>query len=229
MAMQWLERELRRTGNPQDTLNADLIATMLKHRGKDIPMPQVAVAKEATPVEVRRFTKEAKEALRDQGFAVYELTAQSIASVRDSGRKFWSTWHRDNPQFEALTSMHSEVAINPAKLFLPKSNNKTLVQQEDLIARFSEDLGTRIQGVEAIMGEVPDYVDLAFTHLNATRNYLFGEKDGYNYARTKTPTVGSSVANVGSFDPAIGLRVDVWSRDDGYGGVFAAPLVVPKA
>lgn len=196
---------------------------------KDAATPQVAVAIETTPIEVRRFSQEAKEALRREGYAVYELTGQSIASVRDSGRKFWTTWHRDYPDFEALTSMHSEVAINPAKLFLPKSNNKTLVQQEDLIARFSEDLGTRIQGVEAIMGEAPDYVDLAFARLNDTGDYLFGERDGYNYARTKTPTVGSLVAGVGLFDPAHGLGVYDWARDDGHVDVFAAPLVVPKA
>lgn len=229
MAMQWLEGELRRTGKPQDKLNADLIAAMLKHRGKDIPMPQVAVETETTPIELRRFSQKAKEALRREGYAVYGLTGQSIASVRDSRRKFWSTWHKDYPEFEALTSMHAEVAINLGKLLLPKSNNKTLGQQEDLIARFSEDLGTRVQGVEAIMGEAPDYVDLAFAHLNDTGDYLFGERDGYNYARTKTPTVGSSVALIGCFTPVRGLGVNSWRAGHGNGYVFAAPLVVPKA
>lgn len=230
MAMQWLEGELRRTGKPQDKLNADLIAAMLEHRGKDIPMPHVAAAKEVTPVEVRRFSREAREALERQGYVVHELTGQSIASEREAGRKFWSTWHNDYPELEALTSMHSEVAINPGKLFIPKSNNKTLVQQENLIARLSQDLGTRVQGVEAVMGKAPDYVDLAFTHLDTTGDYLFGEKDVHNYARTKTPTVGSSVAIVGDFDPASGLGVGYyWDRGLGGGDVFAAPLVVPKA
>lgn len=192
-------------------------------------MPQVAAATETTPIEVKRFSQEAREALRNQGYAVYELTGQSIASIRDSGRKLWSTWHRDYPVFETLTSMHSEVAINPGRLFIPKSNNKTLVQQEELIARSSQDFGNRVQGVEAVMGEAPDYVDLAFTHLNATGNYLFGEKDGYNFARTKTPTVGSFIACVGDFDPADGLIVNDWHADRGNDDVFAAPLVVPKA
>ena len=226
MAMEFVERQLRASKDPRDQERADVVSAMLKARGKDVPLP---IAKETTPVEVRRFSQEAREALKREGFAVYELTGQSIASVRDSGRKFWTTWHRDYPDFEALTSMHSEVAINPGKLFIPKSNNKTLVQQEDLIARLSQDLGNRVQGVEAVMGDAADYVDLAFTHLNATGNYLFGEKDGYNYARTKTPTVGSDVADVRSFDPADGLNVSRWGRVSSHVNVFAPPLVVPKA
>lgn len=232
MAMRYGKEELTRLGDKDlaKIMSGVHDAFRARHPGMDdIVLPQVAVATETTPIEVRRFSQEAKEALRNQGYAVYELTGQSIASVRDSGRKFWSTWHRDYPDFEALTSMHSEVAINPAKLFLPKSNNKTLGQQEELIARFSKDLGTIAQGVEAIMGEAPDYVDLAFARLNDTGEYLFGEKDGYNYARTKTPTVDSNVASVGDFHPANGLSVGRWFRGSGHGRVFAVPLVVPKA
>ncbi len=228
MAMEFVERQLRASKDPRDQERADVVAAMLKARGKDITLPQVVV-KETTPVEVRRFSQEAREALEKQGFVVRELTGQSIASEREAGRKFWSTWHRDYPQFEALSSMQSEVAINPAKLFLPRSNNKTLRQQEDLIARFSTDLGTKVQGVEAVMGEAADYVDLAFAHLDVTGDRLFGENYGYNYARTKTPTVDSNVASVGGFHPVDGLDVRYWSRGYGRDDVFAAPLVVPKA
>ncbi len=77
-------------------------------------------------VEAKRFTDEQKEALVKEGYVIYELTGQSIKSQKEQGRKFWSTWHKDYSQFEALTSMHSEVAINPDQLFIPKSNNKTL-------------------------------------------------------------------------------------------------------
>lgn len=188
-----------------------------------------ATPKETIPVEIRRFTDEAKEALAKEGFVIRELTGQSIASERAAGRKFWSTWHRDYPQFEALTSMQSEVAIKPGKLFIPRSNNKTLAQQEEMIGGFSQRLGETVPGVDAIMGEAPDYVDLVFTHLGATGEYLFGEKDGYNYARTKTPTVGTHVANVGLASPGNGLDVDYRLRGYGYSYVYAAPLVVPKA
>ena len=125
--------------------------------------------------------------------------------------------------------MASEVAIKPDALFIPKSNNKTLRQQEGMVAKFSTDLSKKVKGVEAIIGEAPDYVELAFAHLDATGDRLFGEKYDYNYARTKTPTVGSSVALVGHFNAVDGLVVNHWHRGLGSSDVFASPLVVPKS
>lgn len=234
MAMQYLERELRATGDPHDKERADVISAMHKARGKDVPMPklpQTATPKETAPVEVRRFSDEAREALTKEGYAIYALSGQSIRSLRELDRKFWSTWHRDSQyeDFEAKGSMASEVALKPDTLFIPRSNNKTLKQQEDMIAKFSTDLGKKVKGVEAIMGEAPDYVELAFSHLEATGERLFGEKYDYNYARTKTPTVDSSVAHVGYFNAVDGLRVARWYRDYGRSVVFASPLVVPKS
>lgn len=191
----------------------------------------VKLPEETAPVEVRRFSDEAREALIGKGYAIYALSGQSIRALRESDRKFWSTWHRKSryEAFETKGSMTSEVAVKPESPFIAGSNNKTLRQQEDLIAKFSTDLGKKVKGVEAIMGEAPDYVELAFTHLDATGGRLFSEKYDYNYARTKTPTVGSLVASVGRFYIVPGLHVSHWYRDRGFGDIFAFPLVVPKS
>lgn len=186
------------------------------------PLP----AKEA-PIEIKRFSAEQREALEKQGFVIYGLTGQSIKTLRDSGRKFWSTWHNSLLDFETLGSMQSEVAINPNKPFLPKSNNKTLTQQEEMVEKFSRELGKKVGGVKAIIGQAPDYVEIAFAHLDATKDYLFGAKDNYDFARTKTPAGSSDVANVGDFLADSGLYVSHWNADDGGGSVHAAPLVVP--
>ncbi|MDO8620920.1 MAG: hypothetical protein Q7R31_01430 [Candidatus Levybacteria bacterium] len=225
MSMQHLENELRRTGDPRKQAFADVIAGIHKSLGSDIPLPSVATPEKQ--LEIKRFSQEQREALEKQGFVSYGLTGQSIKALRDSGHKFWSDWHKSLPDFEALGSMHSEVAINPSKLFLPKSNNKTLAQQEEMVSKFSEELGKKVKGVKAIIGQAPDYVELAFAHLDATKEYLFGAKDNYDYARTKTPTGGSYVASVGRFIAADGLGVGSWDAGYGYGGVHAAPLVVP--
>ena len=184
------------------------------------------VGKEA-PAEVKRFSPEARQALENQGYFVYELTGQSIRSLREAGGRFWSDWHKDNPEFEALTSRVSEVAFNPSELFLPDSNRKPLSQQEEMVAGYSKELARKISGVEAVIGEAPEYAELYFTHFRATGEHLFGEKYGYNYARTKTSTVGSSVAFVGDVRPVYGLSVYDLHRDYPDDGVFAAPLVVP--
>ncbi len=186
--------------------------------------------KEATPVEVRRFSDEARAALKEDGYIINTLTGQSIASLREAGRKILRTWgNRYDLQFEALTSEQSEVAINPSRLTLPNSNNKTLVQQEKMIKQFSIELGKKIPGVEAIMGGAPDYTDLAFTHLDATGECLFGENYNYDSARSNTPTADGLVALVGDFFSVHGTLVLHWHSVFGHAYDFAVPLVVPKA
>ncbi len=179
--------------------------------------------------EIKRFSDEQREALKKEGYLIYGLTGQSIKTLRGAGRTFWTTWHKHSQfaDFEALGSMNSEVAINPSELFLPKTNNKTLAQQEEMVDKFSQELGEKVKGVKAIIGQAPDYEELAFRHLDATQGYLFGAKYNYDYARTKTPPSGSDVAHVGRFGAVNGLRVDRWLADSGDVVIFAAPLVVP--
>ena len=228
MALEYYELQMRQSDN---TAAAEF-ARVTREQFGDIELPSNNDHVEIpTPVEISRFSDEAKTALGKRGFVVHELTGQSIKSLRESGRQFWADWHKQYPDFEALTSRTSEVAINPdpKKFFINKSNNKTLEKQIKMIEKFSENLTkgrNRIPDVEAILGEAPDYVELAFRHLDVTRDYLFGEKHGYNYARTKT-SVESHVANVGRFLPTYGLSVHIWLPDNGRDRVFAAPLVVP--
>lgn len=212
---------------------AEALASVLKavklDGFQDVPLPQAEIV-----TETKRFSPDLREALEKKGFRVYTLTGQSISSEKAQGRKFWSTWHRDYPKFEALTSIHSEVAIDPDpdKFFIPKSNNKTLDHQLEMVADHSQKLQkTLTSEVSAVMGEAPDYVDLTFSHLDTLKDIkdrLFGEKYGYNFTRTKTPTVESLVADVGDFHADRGLHVSYWYRGDGPGFVFAAPLVVPR-
>ena len=81
--------------------------------------------------------------------------------------------------------------------------------------------------LEAVMGGMPDYVDLAFTHFDKTGIRLFGEKYNYNYARTQTK-IESSVAVVGDFDSDDGLSVSHWNPGHSNSSLDASPLVVPS-
>lgn len=177
--------------------------------------------------EVRRFSSQTR-ALEKEGYLVYELSGQSIRSFKEAGRPFQSTWHKDYPHLENLTSSKTEFAIDPQKLVLPKSNNKTLKEQEEMVREFSLRLARKIPGVEAIIGESPDYVELVFLHLDKTGQRLFGEKYDYSFTRTKTPVDSSSIA-VGNFQAEYGLEVfRCRSDEDRRVGVWIAPLVVPK-
>jgi len=221
MAMRYVETELNKLGEKD---LADIIAGVHGKLGRDIPLSTEARA------ETKRFTPEQRKALKKQGFVIYDLTGQSIRTLRDSGRQFWTTWHKDFPDFEALGSMQSEVAINPNRLFLPESNNKTLAQQQEMVSKFSKELGKKVRGIKAIIGQAPDYVELAFRHLDETGDYLFGAKYSYDATATKTPKSGSRVVYVvGKFDADNGLIVSYWNILAGHGHIRVAPLVVPAS
>lgn len=224
--LSWLNKEFEKGKVSGDRERAEILKAMMKGRGQDVSWPY-----SERHLEIKRFSGEAHQELEKRGFMVYELTGQeSIKSLREQGFPFWTTWHKDYqdyPDFEAQTARASEVAINPdpRKVFIPGSNGKTLDQQLRMVSDFSRKLG--VNGAIAEIGGVGDYVGVVAKHLNATGVRLFGEKYDYDYARTVTPTVGSSVAIVGCFSADRGLRVSHFGR--GYGGynVWAAPLVVP--
>jgi hypothetical protein len=184
-------------------------------------LPENKNLEEKAPVEIKRFSKEQREALEKQGFVIYELTGQSIKTFRDAGRKFHlRPLHTDYP-FEVLGSIQSEVAINPDKPFLPISGYKIQDMQEKMVDEFSEELGKKIKGVKAIIGQHSDYTELAFKHFDATNHCLYDE-----YATTSTRATNSVVACVNGISAA-GLDVYYRDVDEGYFIIHAAPLVVP--
>ena len=177
--------------------------------------------------EVRRFSAATRKALEKEGYIIYELNGRSIGSLKEAGFTFQSIWHKDHPDVENLGSSKGEVAINPEKLVLAKSNNKGLKEQEKMVGEFGLELVRKIPGVQAIIGEGPDYVELVFLHFDKTSERLFGEKHDYSFTRTKTP-VGSGSVAVGNFSVKLGLEVFLCrDPEDLRVGIWIAPLVVP--
>lgn len=186
-------------------------------------------ASEAQKSEITPFTSEQITLLTKEGLlADYSTTGKTIANLREEGNLFWSTWHKDYPDFEALASRRSAVAFNPDNPFLPGSNNKTLAEQLEMVAKYNLKLQQKVPGVEAILGQAIDYAELAFAHFKATGRYLFGQEHGYNFTRTQT-RVGRNVAHVGPFHPDDGLNVNHWPPVRRPDNIQAAPLVVPIA
>lgn len=208
-----LEGELRKRGEKP---LADAVNSLLAVRGKDIPLGESA------------FTPEQSMALERKGYVIYPLTGQSIASLRDAGYSFWSTWHKGE-SFETLASLRTEVAINPSRLYLPESNGKTLNEQLAMVTDLGKKIGGEVAGTTAILGSVADYAELAFAHLDQKGQRLFGRDFNYDYTRTTTPTSESNVAIVGFFNDVDGLLVLSLHRGDGLSNVWAAPLVVPAS
>lgn len=170
------------------------------------------------------FSPEQRKALEDKGYTFYTLTGKTVASLRDAGKKFYSTWHQGDA-LEQETSMLIEVAINPKTLFLPKSNMKYFPEQLSMVEEFADTIGDEIPGVTAIIGGVSDYAELTFSHKTATGVRLFG----YHYTITTTPVENQDIAIVGHFTGAEGLDIDSWVDDARAEYVWAAPLIIPSS
>lgn len=221
-----LERWGGKQGRKGNISGADIARSLLAQYGN------VSLPSSETPV-LQRFTSAEKNAFKKEGLIIYPFSLQTIKSQKDAGKPFWDVFD-GGPQFEAVTSMVGEVAFDPHpyRFYLKGSNNKTLDQQEKLNREYEKELRERLSlpdHIRSVIGQAPDYTQLAFKHLEETGERLFGQKYGYNYARSLTPTSGSEVADVGNFDADGGLAVGYLDRGQGVAEVFLVPLVVSVA
>ena len=193
--------------------------------------PGKEAGKENSPLGESAFTPEQRHALERKGYFIYRLTGQSITTLRDAGHPFWSNLSGSTRfKIETISSLHTEVAINPQRLFLPNSNKRTMDVQLAMVAEFSEEIGREVHGTVAILGNDSDYAEVVFAHFTHTRQLLFEAKDAFdisNYTRTTTRIGGPSFVIVGGLDKNHGLFVSRMDCDEGRGNVWAAPLVVP--
>ena len=176
---------------------------------------------------IQRFTPEARIRLKEAGYVLIPLTEQSIKTARDKGRVFSQTWHKKEPELEALRSRFSQVAVNPDRLFLRGSGAKSFEDQERMVQEFSKRLG--IDGVEAVIGTMPDYVDLAFSYLEMTGELLFGGENRYEYTRTRTMADPYRLIDIGNHHPTEGLSIDRFGPKLISGPIHVACILVPTA
>lgn len=178
--------------------------------------------------EIRRFSSETREALEKEGYTIYELTGQSIASQMQAGRNFQIENLADFP-IRTQQSMRSEVAIKLGQLFIQGSDRKTLEMQKSLILDFSRNLSSRTEEVEAVMGSSADYIDLAFAHLDRTTqeghpDYLFAAN--LHCVRTTTVSEGLGIT-IGQYGTLLTINTE-HPEAETY-GTYAVPLVIPRS
>jgi len=188
------------------------------------------IDKETAPLEIKTslFSQEQREELEKRGYSIYTLTGQSIRSLRGKGHRFDSSRDCQGRGFETNKSRRSEVAVNPKHLFLEESNNKTLTGQLAMIESFGKNLSSEIEGVTAILGEAPDYAELAFAHHTATGQNLFS-KSSVTRTLTLMDTYAHSMIAVGDSSSSKDLFLGYFMPENCKDHIFAAPLIVPTA
>lgn len=185
---------------------------------------------------MKRFSQEAREALERDGFWVGKLTRQSIADYEKARRRFYTKTIDRYPEIKDLPSRNSEVAIGdplnkPYDYILPDYVGKSFSDYFAMIDNYNRDLQEKIPGVEAVIGEVSDYVELLCSFRDETGLILL---DGLAYAATKT-RVGKSAISVGLQDNSSGYELSIYANSTSEDrkwvdskNLYCLPLVFPK-
>lgn len=122
MAMQHLEREFRKTGDPRDLERADILASMLKARGKDIPFPSVATPEAPITSKVETVKMHSEISLEEE----WQRQAQELIKLGFNSelglteRQYLESLPKFTPQPESFkgrldTSVIVETRISPKR------------------------------------------------------------------------------------------------------------------
>lgn len=187
--------------------------------------------------EIIEFSSRALEVLERRKEPLYELTGKSIRDLRHEG-KVITEW--PDQEFENLPSRKSQVV---PILYIPESLNRSTTDQIRNVSDYSEKFSIVVPDVKIIIGEVPDYVELALQYFDRTSERMFDMYWGSSripwvirkhmlyriYTRTMTPLgtrQGSFMAMVTHSDR--GIEVTGWPKEQGTHACGVTALVVPK-
>lgn len=184
--------------------------------GSDLPKDL-----EDTP-GLKAFTDEQRDRLEHLGYIGYQLKVQAIRDLVKTGRKIKAS----SDYYPGLVDFHSreiQVAVNPNCLFLSGSEDKDSREHERMVGLCSKTISEMVPGTKAIIGNVPDYVELVANLIDS--GIKFGIAEGRLYTRTKTPSnrFGAPVVGLWSSPEIIVKRL---TRDRSP-LVGVAPLIVP--
>lgn len=193
---------------------------------------------EAPIAGIKEFTAETKILLAQEGLTVIlPLNRLTLVQLRTEGRPFYGDFILE-PDIENLPSRGSEAAINPHRIYLPNSHEKTFPEQVKMLAEYNRVLQGRVPGVEAIIGEVPDYSEFFFRYLDLTGETIPPHDDEagcIGYVQTATVREGPgrkrrfAVGGLSAEDRKLGFHIPEDDSSYNRHGINLLPLIVPKA
>ncbi len=126
-------------------------------------------------IESLEQARDIEKELANQGWYIYSLQGESIASLQTQGFPVANrSWLRRHKDFGTIPAQLLRLAIKPDELFIPGSNRLAFEQQKEAIEKESKEIGKEYPGVKMILPSAAEAVELALQHLTATGEKIYG-------------------------------------------------------
>lgn len=163
-------------------------------------------------------TQKLIEQMRSSGYAVYETTGRTPASLKSDGMLYWSL--NDKLADTAAPSALLAFKKAPSEFFLPRSQNIVHDEQIKLLPQEQAKVDKKYPGAGLIVreGKLPEWAEISWMHFQATdrKVRLFGRDYGYNSTWADTyenEKQGADRARFGGWPEADGVRAFLWDPD----------------
>ena len=182
--------------------------------------------------QISAETQKLIERMRDDGYAVYEKTGRTRASLRSDGMRYFFL----NDKLADVTAPPALLAFKkaPSNFFLPGSQNIVHNEQVKLLPEEQRKVDKKYPNAGLVVkeGKLPEWTEVALKHFKATGVRILGRDYGYNYTWTDTyenEESGAHRAYFGSWDETNGAAVRLWNPDFVYPNWRLASLVeIPR-
>lgn len=241
MAMQRFKEGLRGLGHHDLAEKQASIQAELRRRNPGMDdislkgkLPQVVGAQNAEIIKspLSAETQKLIEQMRSDGYAVYETTGRTPASLKSDGMHYWFL----DPKLADITAPPALLAFKkaPSELFLPGSFNIPHDKQVEFLLEKRVKTNNEYPGAGLIVreGKLPEWTELALKHFKATGVRIFGKDYRYDYTWTDTyesEKSGARRANFGFWSGMVGADAGLWNPDGVPPGLGLASLVeIPR-
>lgn len=225
MTMQRSIEGLRRLGDSDLAEQQAAIQAAFQKRHPDIgdislsgKLPQVAGVqnREAILSPLSAETQKLIERMKNDGYAVYETTGRTPASLKSDGMHYWFL----NDKLADIVASPALLAFkkDPSEFFLPGSQNIVHDEQVKLLLEEQRKVDKKYPNVGLIVreGKLPEWTELALKHFKTTGIRIFGRDYGYNYTWTDTyesEKPGAHRAHFGYWNESHGADAHLWDPD----------------
>lgn len=169
------------------------------------------------------FPYESRMQLNELGAVEHSLTGESFKYFKEEmGVNTSFQRSLDSAQFESIVSRRSQVAVFP-DFYIPEKRGRShswMKSESRDVFRFARNLRDKVSGVNAITGNLTDYINLDAAHLGKTGEHIFSPN---KWIKTSTISSSDKPVLVG-LSSRNELTVREWSDS---ASIYSLPLIIP--